>query len=99
VLRGSGNSEKKFSTGDGFRTRAGKREILLGTVYQERRMSEESNLKLGEFQYQQFWSCFYKCWMFQWEYLDLNGMLHSGVARSVEAAKKQAARHGYREAA
>jgi hypothetical protein len=52
----------------------------------------------GQFQSERFYSCFQKCWMVQWDYRTPKGKLHSGVARSLEAAKKQAARHGYREA-
>jgi hypothetical protein len=53
----------------------------------------------GQFQAERFYSCFSKCWMVQWNYRDIQGRLRSGVARSLEGAKKQAAKHGYREAA
>jgi major membrane immunogen (membrane-anchored lipoprotein) len=36
-------------------------------------------------------------WMVQWDYRDANGKLHSGVAKTVEAAKQKAAQFGYKE--
>ena len=53
----------------------------------------------GQFQTERFYSAFYKRWMIQWDYRDMAGRPHEGVARSLGAAKKQAAKHGYKEAA
>ncbi len=53
----------------------------------------------GQFQCERFYSCFSRSWLVQWDYRDQAGKLHSGVSRSIEAAKKAAAKHGFKEAA
>jgi rhamnogalacturonyl hydrolase YesR len=60
---------------------------------------KSTTTKLFQFQTESFYSCFYKCWMVEWEYMNSKGVVLRGVARSVEAAKKQTARWGYSEAA
>lgn len=48
-----------------------------------------------QFQCEEFYSDILKRTLFQWDYRDENGKLHSGVAKSLDAAGAAAAKFGY----
>lgn len=49
----------------------------------------------GEFKYEEFYSSVLKKHKIAWDYRDTNGVLHSGVANTVEEAKLKASQYGY----
>lgn len=56
-----------------------------------------TNLR-GQFAYEEYKSPFSGKLRVQWDYRDMAGHLHSGIAVSVEAAVNAASRFGYKEA-
>ena len=50
------------------------------------------------FHYESYESSIQKKTLYQWDYRDKEGNLHSGVAQSLEAAKAKAALYGYNPA-
>jgi hypothetical protein len=49
----------------------------------------------GNFRTEEFYSKLSRRWLVQWDYWDSSGDLHSGVAPSIEAARKSASVFGY----
>lgn len=49
----------------------------------------------GQFQHEKFFSSGTRKHMVAWDYRDLHGVLHSGISKTIEAAKTAAAKHGY----
>jgi hypothetical protein len=50
---------------------------------------------VGSFRYEQFYSKSSHKWLFQWDYRDIAGDLHSGVSQSLEKAREAASLFGY----
>lgn len=49
----------------------------------------------GSFRTEEYYSKMFRAWMVQWDYRDDDGELHSGVAESMELARRAAGKHGY----
>lgn len=54
-----------------------------------------TTISKGQFQCERFYSFVLKEYRFQWDYRDHRGELHSGVAKSFDAAIAAAAKFGY----
>jgi len=51
----------------------------------------------GQFQYERFYSRILRKYRYAWDYRDLKGELHSGIAKTLKEAKAKAAAFGYED--
>lgn len=54
-----------------------------------------STTEVGQFRHEEYYSQVAKGKRVQWDYRDTKGILHSGIAKTLEEAKAKAAQFGY----